>query len=75
MSVLAPFLPWIQIIISALLVAAILLQQNDTSLGSAFGQSGGGGFHEKRGLEKYLFQATIVLAVLFALSAILALFI
>ncbi len=75
MSFLAPFLPWIQIIISALLVAAILLQQSDASLGAAFGQSGTGGFHEKRGLEKQLFIATIILGVLFALSAIAALFV
>ncbi len=75
MSFLAPFLPWIQIIISALLVAAILLQQSDASLGSAFGQSGGGGFHEKRGLEKQLFIGTIILGVLFALSALAALFV
>ena len=75
MSFLAPFLPWIQLIISALLVAAILLQQNEASLGAAFGQSGTGGYHEKRGLEKKLFIATIVLAILFALSALLALFV
>lgn len=75
MTALASFLPWIQIIISALLVAAILMQQSDASLGAAFGQSGTAGFHEKRGLEKKLFIATIILATLFALSAILALFV
>lgn len=75
MSFLAPLLPWIQILVSALLVAAILLQQNEGSLGGAFGQSGSAGFHEKRGLEKKLFIATIVLAILFAGTAVLALFI
>lgn len=75
MSSLAPLLPWIQILVSALLVATILLQQNEGSLGGAFGQSGSAGFHEKRGLEKKLFVATIVLAILFALSAVLAIFV
>ncbi|MBP9855871.1 MAG: preprotein translocase subunit SecG [Candidatus Pacebacteria bacterium] len=75
MSFLAPFLPWIQIIVSALLVAAILLQQSEASLGSAFGAHQSGGFHEKRGLEKKLFIVTIILAIIFALSAVAALFI
>lgn len=75
MSFLAPFLPWAQIIISAFLVAAILLQQSEANLGSAFGHHQTGGFHEKRGLEKKLFIITIVLAILFVLLAIADLFI
>ena len=53
-----------QIIVSILLVVAILLQNRGTGLGSAFGGSGGV-YLTKRGLEKKLFIATIVLAVLF----------
>ncbi len=53
-----------QIIISVLLVAAILLQQRGTGLSAAFG--GEGTFYRtKRGLEKLIFGATIVLAILF----------
>ena len=36
-----PALPYIQIILSVLLVAAILLQQRGSSLGGAFGGDGG----------------------------------
>lgn len=68
-------LPYIQIILSVLLVATILLQQTDAGLGGAFGGSDtmGPGHHTRRGPEKVLFYATIIIAVLFALSALLAL--
>lgn len=53
-----------QIIISILLIIVILLQNRGAGLGSAFGGTGGV-YLTKRGLEKKLFTATIVLAVLF----------
>lgn len=53
-----------QIAVSVLLVAAILLQQRGVGLGATFG-GGGESFRTKRGLEKGLFYATIVLSVLF----------
>lgn len=53
-----------QVVVSILLIIAILLQSRGTGLGSAFGGSGGV-YLTKRGLEKKLFIATIVLAVLF----------
>ncbi|MDD2681166.1 MAG: preprotein translocase subunit SecG [Patescibacteria group bacterium] len=53
-----------QIVISILLIIVILLQSRGTGLGSAFGGTGGV-YLTKRGLEKKLFTATIVLAVLF----------
>ncbi len=65
----------IQIVISFLLIIAILLQRNEAGLSGAFG---GGGVESiertRRGFEKFLFNSTIVLAVLFAASALLALF-
>ena len=65
-------LPYVQIVLSALLVGAILLQKTGASLGGAFGADNfSSGFHTRRGLEKTLFYATIVLAVLFALSALI----
>jgi len=54
----------IQIVISILLIIVILLQNRGAGLGSAFGGTGGV-YLTKRGLEKKLFAATIVLAVLF----------
>ncbi len=65
---------WIKIAqvgVSVLLIVAILLQNRGTGLGSAFGGSGGV-YLTKRGLEKKLFIATIVLAVLFFILSILA---
>lgn len=59
----------IQIVIAGLLVATILFQQRGTGLSAAFGGEGGVYF-KKRGAEKVIFIATIVLAVIFILSAI-----
>ncbi len=59
-----------QLVISILLVIAILLQNRGTGLGSTFGGSGGV-YLTKRGLEKKLFIATIVLAVLFFATSLL----
>jgi len=74
--VLAGFLPYVQIVLSVLLVGSILLQRTGASLGGAFGADNfSSGFHTRRGLEKTLFYATIVLAVLFALSALINLLI
>lgn len=60
----------IQILISVLLITCILLQQRGTGLGAAFGGASDV-FRTKRGIEKGLFYATIVLAVLFFVTAIL----
>ena len=60
----------IQIVLSILLIVAILLQQRGTGLGAAFGGAGDV-FRTKRGIEKGLFYATIVLSVLFFISALL----
>lgn len=63
-------LPIVQIILSALLIFFILAQAKGTGLGTAWG--GGGEFYRsKRGVEKLLFYATIVLVVLFLTSSIL----
>ena len=67
-------LPIIQVTLGVILIAGILIQQSDAGLGSAFGGSGDGGFkHTRRGSEKIIFTGTIVVAILFALSAFLAL--
>jgi len=64
----------IQIVISVLLITAILLQQQGSGLGAAFGGDGNT-FRTKRGLEKSLFTATIVLAILFLGSGLASLII
>ncbi|MFZ2523343.1 MAG: preprotein translocase subunit SecG [Minisyncoccia bacterium] len=64
-------IPYIQIVLSVLLIGGVLLQQSEASMGSAFGggDSFSSGYHTKRGVEKTIFIATIVVAVLFALSS------
>ncbi|OGG55973.1 preprotein translocase subunit SecG [Candidatus Kaiserbacteria bacterium RIFCSPHIGHO2_02_FULL_55_20] len=69
-------LPFIQIGLSGLLIVAILLQRTGASLGGAFGADNfSSGFHTRRGLERTLFHVTIVLGILFTLSALINLII
>ncbi|MBI2482191.1 MAG: preprotein translocase subunit SecG [Candidatus Vogelbacteria bacterium] len=76
MELLRLLLPWAQVTVSVLLVAAILFQQSEAGLGSAFGSSQGGGItHTKRGSEKILFYSTISLAIIFVVLALISLFI
>lgn len=74
METLEALLPWIQIVLSVLLIVSVLLQQSSAGVGGIFGGSDGGSFtRTRRGFEKFLFQTTIVLAILFGLSSFLAL--
>ncbi len=67
-------LPYTQAVLSILLIVAILLQQTGTGMGALGGASQDESVHyTRRGAEKFLFQATIVLAVLFVVSALIAL--
>ena len=71
---LGGILPYIQIVLSVLLITAILLQQTGASLGGAFGGDNfSAAYHTRRGSEKVLFYASIILGVLFAASCIVAL--
>lgn len=63
----------IEIIIAVLLIVTITLQMQGSGLSSAFG--GAGEFYRsKRSAEKFLYIATIVLAVLFAGISLLLLY-
>jgi len=74
MNTLVSLLPYIQIILAVLLVAAILMQQSAAGLGGAFGgDSFSIGHHTRRGPEKFLFNTSIVLSILFILSALISL--
>ena len=70
MQLVANVLPYIEIILSVILVLSILLQQSSAGVGGALGGGDGGSFHHtRRGFEKFLFYLSIVCAILFALSA------
>ncbi len=65
-------LSYIQIILSVLLGALILVQQSEGSLGSAFGGGdSAGNTHTRRGPELIIFRLTILLAILFVVFALI----
>ncbi len=61
-----------QIVLSIALIVAILLQVRGGGLGGIFGQPDTV-YRTKRGVERLLFQLTIVLVILFVIVAILTL--
>jgi preprotein translocase subunit SecG len=62
----------VQIVISVILVLVILLQVKGGGIGGIFGQADTV-YRTKRGVEKWLFWATIVLAALFIIVALVTL--
>jgi preprotein translocase subunit SecG len=67
-------LTWVMIVSAVLAVLMILLQSRGATLGAGFGSSGEL-FTSRRGIEKNLYDTTIVLAVIFVLSIIVGLII
>ena len=66
------FLPYIQVALSIVMVALILMQQSEAGLGAVFGGSDSGGINRtRRGVEKVIFQVCIVVSVLFVASVFL----
>ena len=64
----------IQIVISVILMALILIQQKGSGLGAAFGGENAI-YRTKRGAEKTIFRLTIIFSILFLLSALANFFI
>lgn len=68
-----PALRVVQIILSVAVIIFILLQVRGAGLGSAFGGSSiGSVFKTRRGVERLIFNLTIVFVVLFALISLLS---
>ena len=67
-----PVISLIQIILGILLILVIIIQQKGAGLGSAFGADLGF-YRTKRGAEKILFYATIVLSAAFIISSLVGL--
>ena len=59
-----------QILVSITLVVVILVQVRES--GSGFFGSAQGSFRSRRGIEKTLFQFTIILAVVFLIMSIIS---
>lgn len=64
------YLSILQFVTGLFLVVSILLQNRGTGLSAAFGGSGNV-YRTKRGVERILFIATIILAILFFGSIVL----
>ena len=60
-----------QMIVSSALIASILLQARGAGLGATFGGDSSV-YRSRRGIEKRLFQFTVILAVLFVIFSIAA---
>lgn len=68
-----PALRIVQIILCVAVIIFILLQVRGAGLGSAFGGSSiGSVFKTRRGVERLIFNLTIVFVVLFALISLLS---
>jgi len=71
MEALVSALPYAEIILGILLIIGIVLQQRGASLGGAFGGDNfASTFYKRRGAEKFLFNATIGIALLLVLAAV-----
>lgn len=63
----------LQIAISMIIIVCVLLQVKGSGFGAALGgMSGGSAFRTKRGLERTLFQATIILTIVFIFVSFLS---
>ncbi len=58
------------IVVSVTLILSVILQSKGAGLGGLTGSDMGGVFSSRRGVEKTLFKATIVLSVIFFALAI-----
>lgn len=71
METLKAALPYAELILSLLLIVGIVLQQRGAGLGGAFGGDNfASTFYKRRGAEKFLFTATIVIALLWVAGAV-----
>jgi len=59
-----------QLIMAILLILILLLQLRGGGLGSLFGGSDSSSYRTRRGIEKTLFQITIIIAVIFVALAV-----
>ena len=63
------FLNILQIVLGILLGTAVLLQRQGAGLSGAFGGEGEF-YHSRRGAERFLFIATVILTILFFATAL-----
>lgn len=59
------FIVYLQVVVAVLMVLGILIQHRASGLSATFGGNNDTSFVQRRGAEKVLFQATIVLSIVF----------
>jgi preprotein translocase subunit SecG len=69
------FLYLAQIVISVAIIALVVVQAKDAGLSQMFGGSDMGISHTRRGVERTMFNATIVLVVVFVALAFATVFV
>ena len=71
MEALVSALPYAEIVLALFLIVGIVLQQRGATLGGAFGGDNfASTFYKRRGAERFLFNATIGIAILLVITAI-----
>ena len=61
----------IQIVLAVIIIGLILLQERSSGMSGLFGGGGDDGYYQtRRGMEKFIFIATIVAAVIFVALAV-----
>ncbi len=73
MGTINSILPIVQIILAALLILSIILQRSGSGIEGALGGGDGTSFYNaRRGFERFLFNFTVVIAILFVVSTVVA---
>ncbi len=69
---MATYLNIALVIVSIALIAVILLQSREAGLGGLGGGAdmGGAGFHVRRGIERLLYNVTVILSAIFFVLAL-----
>lgn len=70
MQITPQILSYVQIGLGVLMIIGVLMQQKGSGLSSAIGGGSGMEYSTKRGAEKFIFQATIVISILFLATSI-----
>jgi protein translocase SecG subunit len=66
--------PIIQVILSAVIITLILLQERSSGMSGLLGGDNSGYYQARRGMEKTIFYSTIVLCVIFVALAVYQLY-
>lgn len=74
MNIISVILPYLQVVLSVLVIIGVLLQYSAAGVGGAFGggDSFDSGRHTRRGFEKFLFIGTMIAGFLFAAACFTA---